>query len=74
MIETNDIRVGTAFEMDGELLTIVTVEHIKLARAGAVIKAKLRNVRDGAIFEQSFRGLNPKPPCRRAAAGRSAER
>src|SRR5207237_5670139 len=41
--------------MDGKLLAIVTVEHIKLARSGAVIKAKLRNIRDGAIFEQSFR-------------------
>src|SRR5215471_4698158 len=41
--------------MDGKLLSIVSVEHIKLARAGAIIKAKLRNIRDGAIFEQSFR-------------------
>ena len=55
MIETNDFRVGTVFEMDGKLLTILSVEHIKLARAGAIIKAKLRNVRDGSIFEQSFR-------------------
>jgi elongation factor P len=55
LIETNDFRVGTAFEMDGKLLTIVNVEHIKLARAGAVIKAKLRNIRDGSMFEQSFR-------------------
>jgi elongation factor P len=43
------------FEMDGQLLSIVSVEHIKLARAGAVIKAKLRNVMTGSIFEQSFR-------------------
>ena len=55
MIETNDFRVGTAFEMDGKLLSIVSVEHIKLARAGAIIKAKLRNIRDGSIFDQSFR-------------------
>jgi elongation factor P len=55
LIETNDFRVGTAFEMDGKLLSIVSVEHIKLARAGAIIKAKLRNIRDGSIFEQSFR-------------------
>jgi elongation factor P len=41
--------------MEGQLVTIVGVEHIKLARAGAVIKAKLRNIRTGAIFEQSFR-------------------
>jgi elongation factor P len=55
VIETNDFRTGTMFEMDGKLLSVVNVEHIKLARAGAVIKAKLRNVRDGSIFEQSFR-------------------
>lgn len=55
MIETNDFRAGTAFEMDGKLLSIVNVEHIKLARGSAVIKAKLRNIRDGSIYEQSFR-------------------
>jgi elongation factor P len=41
--------------MDGKLFTIVNVEHIKLARSSAVIKAKLRNILDGSIFEQSFR-------------------
>lgn len=41
--------------MDGKLVSIVAVEHIKMARAGAVIKAKLRNILDGGIFEQSFR-------------------
>ncbi len=55
MISTNDFRNGTMFEMDGQLLSVVTVEHIKLARAGAVIKAKLRNLLTGSIFEQSFR-------------------
>ena len=55
MISTNDFRNGSMFEMDGQILSIVNVEHIKLARAGAVIKAKLRNVLTGAIFEQSFR-------------------
>src|SRR2546428_9496333 len=55
MISTNDFRNGTMFEMDGQLLEIVSVEHIKLARAGAVIKAKLRNLLPGSIFEQSFR-------------------
>lgn len=55
MISTNDFRNGTMFEMDGQLLEVVSVEHIKLARAGAVIKAKLRNLLTGSIFEQSFR-------------------
>src|SRR5260370_33065403 len=55
MISSNDFRNGTMFEMDGQLLSIVNVEHIKLARAGAVINAKLRNVLTGSIFEHSFR-------------------
>src|SRR4029077_14202569 len=55
MISTSDFRNGTMFEMDGQLLEVVSVDHIKLARAGAVIKAKLRNLRTGSIFEQSFR-------------------
>jgi len=55
VISSNDFRNGTMFEMDGQLLEVVSVEHIKLARAGAVIKAKLRNLLTGSIFEQSFR-------------------
>jgi elongation factor P len=46
------------FEMDGQLLQVVNVEHIKLARAGAVIKAKLRNVMTGSIFDHSFRSAD----------------
>ncbi len=55
MISTQDFRSGTMFEMDDQVVQVVKVEHIKLARAGAVIKARLRNVMTGAIFDQSFR-------------------
>jgi elongation factor P len=55
VISTSDFRSGTMFEMDGQLLQVVNVEHIKLARAGAVIKAKLRNLMTGSNFEHSFR-------------------
>ena len=64
MISTNDFRSGTMFEMDGQLLSVVSVEHIKLARAGAVIKAKLRNVLTGSIFEQSFKSGEKFRPVR----------
>jgi elongation factor P len=55
LIETNDFQTGSAFEMEGKLVSVINVEHIKLARGSAVIKAKLRNIRDGSIYEQSFR-------------------
>jgi elongation factor P len=58
LISTSDFRNGTMFEMDGQLLQVVNVEHIKLARAGAVIKARLRNVLTGSIFDHSFRSAD----------------
>src|SRR5713101_8216407 len=64
MISTSDFRNGAMFEMDGQLLEVVSVEHIKLARAGAVIKAKLRNLLTGSIFEQSFRSGDKFPTVR----------
>jgi elongation factor P len=64
MISTNDFRSGTMFEMDGQLVSIVSVEHIKLARQPAVIKTKLRNVLTGSIFEQSFKSGEKFRPVR----------
>jgi len=64
VISTNDFRNGTMFEMDGQLVSIVTVEHIKLARQPAVIKTKLRNVLTGSMFEQSFKSGEKFRPVR----------
>ena len=55
MIASGDLRNGTMFEHDGQLVSIVSVEHIKMARQPAVIKAKLRNVLTGSMYEQSFK-------------------
>lgn len=55
MISSGDLRNGTMFEHDGQLVSIVSVEHIKMARQPAVIKAKLRNVLTGSMYEQSFK-------------------
>ncbi len=55
MISSGDLRNGTMFEHDGQIVSIVSVEHIKMARQPAVIKAKLRNVMTGSIYEQSFK-------------------
>jgi elongation factor P len=64
MISSGDLRNGTMFELDGQLVSIVTVEHIKLARQPAVIKAKLRNLLTGSIFEQSFKSGEKFRPVR----------
>jgi elongation factor P len=55
MITTNDLKVGLAIEYDGDLLEIVEWAHIKPGKGPAFVRAKLRNLRTGAIFERTFR-------------------
>lgn len=55
MISTNDMRPGQTLELDGELYTIVTYQHHKPGKGGAMVKTKLRNVKTGSNFEKTFR-------------------
>lgn len=54
MIEANDLRSGTVFEMDGELFEVSTFHHQKLARGGATVKTKLKNLRTGSTIDRTF--------------------
>lgn len=49
----DDVRKGAILEMDGKLLQIVDVQHVKMKRT-ALLKMKLKDVRGGHITEQSF--------------------
>lgn len=55
MISTNDMRPGQTLELDGDLYTIVTYQHHKPGKGGAMVKTKLRNVKTGSHFEKTFR-------------------
>lgn len=54
MIQANDLRPGTVFEMDGELYEVLTYQHQKLGRGGATVKTKLKNLRTGSTIERTF--------------------
>jgi len=54
MIDTGDLRKGLTIEMDGNLYNIVDWEHIKMGRGGAKVRLKLRDVRAGHMFEQTY--------------------
>jgi elongation factor P len=55
MIEAGDLRRGTIFERDGQLLVCVDSNHIKMGRGTAQVSTRLRNLRTGAITEETFR-------------------
>ncbi len=54
MISVTDLRSGTIFEENGNLLQVLSYEHIKMGRGSANIKVKVKNVRTGTITDKSF--------------------
>ncbi len=56
MISTKDFRKGRRISIDGEPLIILDFQHQKVARGGATVKTKLRNLKTGSIFEKTFNG------------------
>ncbi len=54
MISVTDLRAGTTYEEDGQYLTVLSYEHIKMGRGSANIKVKVRNIKTGTITEKSY--------------------
>lgn len=54
MISVTDLRAGTTYEEDGQLLMVISYEHIKMGRGSANIKVKVKNVKSGTTLEKSY--------------------
>jgi len=52
---TADFRPGMIIVYNGELYKIVSYQHSKMGRAGAVVRTKLKNVLNGKVLENTFR-------------------
>lgn len=61
MIGVTDLKSGTTYEEEGQILQVMSYEHIKMGRGSANIKVKVRNLLSGAILEKSYiNGANVK--------------
>lgn len=54
MIESNQLRKGTNFTIDGEIYKVLDYHHNKTARGGATIRITARNLRSGSTTEMTF--------------------
>ena len=54
MISTGELKKGATIELDGKLMSILDSSHIKMGRGSAQVRIKFRDVRTGAITEQTF--------------------
>lgn len=54
MISTSDFRRGMKIEIDGVLYEIATFEHHKPGKGRAIVRARLKNLKDGRMLEKTF--------------------
>jgi elongation factor P len=56
MLNFNQIKVGKVIEENNEPYVITETHHHKMARGGAVLKTKLKNLINGNVLEKTFQG------------------
>ena len=54
VISVTELRPGVTVEIDGNIFRVLEYHHIKVAQQ-ACVKAKLKNLRTGAIIDRSFK-------------------
>ena len=53
-ITTNDLKNGITLELDNGLFQVVEFQHVKPGKGGAFVRTKLRNLKNGSVFERTF--------------------
>ena len=54
MISVTELRAGTTYQEDGQYMTVLSYEHIKMGRGSANIKVKVRNLKTGSTTDKSY--------------------
>ena len=54
MINSQDIKKGTAIRMDGGIWVCIEFQHRKPGKGNTVMNTKLKNVTDGRVLDRAF--------------------
>ncbi|RYG38861.1 elongation factor P [bacterium] len=54
-VDTSDFKNGMAFQMEGDIWTIMEFQHVKPGKGGAFVRTRLRKVKTGQVVEKTFR-------------------
>lgn len=53
-LNVTELRNGTFFKEDGNILLVLTYEHNKTGRGSGTIRLKVKNLKTGSVVEKSF--------------------
>ncbi len=56
MLNFNEIKLGSIIKINNGPYIVVSAQHLKMGRGGAVLKTKLKNLIAGNILEHTFKG------------------
>ena len=56
MVIVNDLKPGMSIEHEGNIYSVLNVDHNKTAMRQMIVKVKVKNVRTGVINELNFTG------------------
>jgi elongation factor P len=55
MASTADFRNGFTFKIEGDIWSILEFQHVKMGRAGAIVRTKIKNLKTGRVLDKTFR-------------------
>lgn len=55
-LSINEIKVGVTILVDNEAYLVIDTHHVKPGKGSAFVRAKIRNLKNNAIHEKTFRG------------------
>lgn len=56
MLSITHLKTGTKITMEGQPYEVLSYQHSKQGRGGAVVRTKLRNLMTGATLDKTFQG------------------
>ena len=56
MLGITDLKNGVVIDYEGSPCMVVSYQHSKMGRGGAVLRTRLRNLKSNAIFDITFKG------------------
>ena len=55
MATTAEFKNGLTIELDGNVYQLIEFQHVKPGKGGAFVRTRIRNLRNGAVIDKTFR-------------------
>lgn len=54
-ISSNDLKNGWVLDIDGDLVSVVSFQHVKPGKGGAFVRTRLKSLAKGTVVDRTFR-------------------